>query len=267
MMTRVAALARSAGTPVAICGAAVREGGTPFGAALLRITGALARDVAVRDRASAKRLSRRARVIGDVAFAHRGVGATDRHTVDASFLVSMRPLANAAEQRLASTLREVAYRLSQRGLAGAFLPMSRGYGASGEDDVEIYDRYLADVMPTSATHLEERPFAELAKAWFELLARQQLILATRLHAAVPSVMCGVPTVAFAYEHKVSETFKQLGLSEYVMDVGASADDVMRVAEAAISESGLRDFANAREIAASQGALVRQTIASLTGRWR
>lgn len=265
MLTRLVALSRFSGTPVAVLGAGVREGETPFGRVLLRAMASLASEIAVRDAQSASKFGGTARVSGDIAMActHVPDGSTPKPSGYGSFLLSMRPLAESVEQRLASTLSEVVRHLEGLGLNGAFMPMSHGYGANREDDREVYEQYFEQLLPISAAHLEQSEFGSLSNEWFALLARQELMVATRLHAALPSVMCGVPTVAIAYERKVAETLKQLGLGAYVVHPLAPAEDFIRICDAALSASGRRDFARAREETARRGRDARRLIARMT----
>ncbi len=175
----------------------------------------------------------------------------------------MRPLAPVAEAQLGHTLAALAEMLiSEEGLSGRFLPMALGHRAVGEDDVDVYERYFRNVVPCDASHFELGPFSDSVVRWFELISNLDLVIATRLHAAISGVICGVPTVALSYERKVRETFGAWGLNDYVLNVDADIDAVRGACVAARTERGRRDFASARQTALGQGDAIRRIIERL-----
>jgi polysaccharide pyruvyl transferase WcaK-like protein len=52
----------------------------------------------------------------------------------------------------------------------------------------------------------------------QLLSDAHLVLGTRLHACILSVLSGTPTIGIAYRQKVTSYFKDNGLSEYCIDL-------------------------------------------------
>ena len=66
----------------------------------------------------------------------------------------------------------------------------------------------------------------------QALATNQLVLGTRLHAALLAVAIGVPTVAIAYERKVQDAFVDLGLREFLVPPDVDAETLYRTATAA-----------------------------------
>jgi polysaccharide pyruvyl transferase WcaK-like protein len=266
LFARLTLSGRVSGARLVVCGAAVREGCSSAGLATLRTVGALATAVLVRDRFSAKAFGPKARVIGDLAAT---LPPTEPPTPEAKadeFLVSMRPLSASREAMLASTLRDAVQHVQGNfGLAGAFLPMAVGRGSAGaESDLALYERHFSDLLGCHDSHLLEAPFGQAMATWCQLLSRQRLVLATRLHAALPSVLAGVPTVAFAYERKVAETFHQIGLGDYVVGVDAPARAVVDVIARALSEAGTHDFAAAQIKAREQGRIARHAVATAMG---
>jgi polysaccharide pyruvyl transferase WcaK-like protein len=124
--------------------------------------------------------------------------------------------------------------------------MSTGFGARGEDDCAIYQQHFSDDMPCLDDHLDTtRGFQRARDVFFQSLLSSRIVLATRLHAAISSAMCGVPTVAIAYERKVAVTFAELGLGDFVVSPAASAETIAHAGRMALSPAGRDAFERAR----------------------
>jgi colanic acid/amylovoran biosynthesis protein len=52
----------------------------------------------------------------------------------------------------------------------------------------------------------------------ELVGRLDLLIATRMHAAIQSLVVGTPVVPIAYEYKTTQLAARLGISEYTLDI-------------------------------------------------
>jgi polysaccharide pyruvyl transferase WcaK-like protein len=260
LFARLVGMARLAGTPVAVAGAGVREGGTAVGRQLLRALGAACVAVGVRDQRSAAHFGRGAQVIGDLAYALKlpEVKSAKR---DDRFAVSMRPLAPDTETSLLAAISGCVDRLGREGWSGAFLPMAYGRDAHGEDDRAIYDRAFADALDVVATPLDgDAPLAGALDEWLGTLATNRLVIATRLHAAVMAVALGVPTVAVAYERKVHDAFVDLNLERFVLGPDVGSETLHRAARLAAEST--EDFQDAAARLASQGMVGQQFIASV-----
>lgn len=266
LLLRFALMVRLTGASLCIFGAAVREDTTPLGRIALRIIGRLARSVAVRDRPSADFFGARAIVIGDVAT----TCPPDQLAAPAavgSFGLSVRPLEGAQGARLGKVLGAVTQALiSDEGMTGCFIPMALGRSARGEDDREVFERYFKNSINMRSDHFQCQAFRESLQRWFDLLAEQELLIATRLHACIGGVLCGVPTVAISYERKVEKTFAALDLSDYVVGLDTSFDELMSACHAARSPAGRRQAAAARARAIEQGHSVRELIGRLSKGW-
>ncbi|GIF52137.1 polysaccharide pyruvyl transferase WcaK-like protein [Asanoa ferruginea] len=258
MFARIVAMARLAGTPVAVAGAGVREGGTVAGRRLLRVIGAGCASVGVRDARSAGYFGRSARVIGDLAYT---LALPDRPAVTGDrFAVSMRPLAPAVEGPLLAALSGATGALATDGWSGAFLPMAYGRGAQGEDDA-VHARALPDLADAVANPLEGGgPFGPALDDWLRRLGAHRLVLGVRLHAVLLAVAMGVPTVAIAYERKVHDAFVDLGLERYVVGTGVDAGTLHRTARAAVDDADT--FAVAAKRLAEQGAVAKAFVAGV-----
>ncbi|RZT82923.1 polysaccharide pyruvyl transferase WcaK-like protein [Micromonospora violae] len=263
MFARIIAMAKIAGTPVATVGVGVREGGTPFGRQLLRVIGAACVGVGVRDERTASHFGSSAEVIGDMAYT---LPLPELERVDSGrrFALSMRPLAPELEGPLLTATSGCAARLVQEGWSGTFLPMAFGRGAHGEDDRVIYDRAFRDLLALDQTPLDgSQPLAGALRTWLQALATNQLVLGTRLHAALLAVAIGVPTVAIAYERKVLDAFVDLGLSEYVVPPDVDADTLYRKATQAAAAT--EEFREAAARVAAQGRVAQGFVTTLLKR--
>ncbi|SNS72345.1 Polysaccharide pyruvyl transferase family protein WcaK [Asanoa hainanensis] len=258
MFARLVAMARFAGTPVAVAGAGVREGGTAAGRRLLRVIGAGCTAVGVRDARSAASFGPSAQVIGDLAYA---LPMPERPAPDGrGFAVSMRPLAAPMEGSLLNTLRGVAGALAADGWTGSFLPMAYGRGARGEDDA-VHARALPDLTDVVANPLDgSGSFDKGLDDWLRRVAARRLVLGVRLHATLLAVAMGVPTVAIAYERKVHDAFVDLGLGRYVVDPYVDPATLHRVALTAADDTA--GFAAAADRLAAQGAVARRFVAEV-----
>ncbi|MFC4065153.1 polysaccharide pyruvyl transferase family protein [Actinoplanes subglobosus] len=260
MFARIVAMARLAGTKVAVAGAAVREDGTPVGERVLRWIGARCVAVGVRDQRSANVFGRDAQVIGDMAYtlplpSVAGTAPAPR------FGLSLRPLAPEVEASLVAAASGAVQRLRGDGLSGMFLSMAYGRGANGENDGTVYERSFSDVMGIVTSPLDgDRPLSATLDDWLAGLASYRLVMATRLHAALLAVAMGVPTVAIAYERKVLDAFHDLGLGDYVVGKDVDADTLYRTSAAALSAPHV--FQEAAERVSAQGAIARAYIASV-----
>jgi polysaccharide pyruvyl transferase WcaK-like protein len=262
LFTRLTMMARMSGARVAIVGAGIREGNTAFGNACARFVGGLSDSIGVRDAFSARAFGSKAEVIGDVAAALPGVAVTWASN-SSQFAVSMRPLSASDEQRLAHTISELIRFLASRGLAGTFLPMAVGRNASRENDLEVYQKYFAESLDLANFPLSLGPVSDNLSDWTRSLRNNRLVIATRLHAALLAVSQAVPTVAFAYERKLSVVFEQLGLGAFILPVTASPAQAEAVCERALQ--GQEPFQRAQEIIFSQGDSIRRFITSTVGR--
>ncbi|MFC7548035.1 polysaccharide pyruvyl transferase family protein [Plantactinospora sp. GCM10030261] len=263
MFARIIAMAKLAGTPVAAVGVGVREGGTLVGRQLLRLVGAWCLAVGARDERTASHFGSGAEVIGDMAYA---LPLPDVAGADSGrrFALSMRPLAPGLEASLVAATSGCADRLRREGWSGTFLPMAFGRGANGEDDRVIYERAFRGLLDLDSTPLDgSRPLAGALGDWLRSLATNQLVLGTRLHAALMAVALGVPTVAIAYERKVHDAFVDLGLADYVMSPDVDAETLHQAATRAVAST--EQFQQAAGRVAAQGRVAQAFVTALVKR--
>lgn len=260
LFARIVAMARLAKTPVAVAGAGVREDGTPVGKRVLRWIGARCVAVGVRDARSAASFGKDAQVIGDMAYTMPlpDVSGVGRQPVVG---LSMRPLAAEAEASLVAATSGAMRRFQAEGFMGAFIPMAYGRGASGENDGTVFERSYRGTMELAPSPLDGTlPLTATLDGWLTDLAQYHLVLATRLHAALLAVALGTPTVAIAYERKVLDAFRDLGLGDFVVGRDVDEETLYRIGRAAAGSPEV--FRQAAVRVAQQGAISQAYVTSV-----
>ncbi len=140
----------------------------------------------------------------------------------------MRRYVEAVQEAVTRVVRDGGARVS-------FVSTCQGRPEYWTDDsalaVEIAAGLDPDVRSAVVVDREPRTPEEL----LEHLAGFDAMLSTRLHGAILAVCAGVPTLPIAYEFKTREVWGQLGLDEWVIDIGdvdrdGLADAVTRLLE-------------------------------------
>ena len=228
LFLRLCLLARLAGTPVVLFGAAVREDTTPMGRAILKMIGRCAAAVGVRDQVSADLLGSTAQVIGDVAGAWPTLAPS---TVGTNrFALSLRPLPQSVNAQILPAVTEAICALTLSGLSGDFLVVARGRGARGEDDRTVWSNQFP-----AALRLVEAPLERAVRpsdGWMRILGSYQVVIAGRLHTALLALHFATPIVAIAHEEKLSRTLAALGLGSFVWTPGMPNQALVRMVDRA-----------------------------------
>jgi len=87
-----------------------------------------------------------------------------------------------------------------------------------EDDSEIACRVVERLAKDTAARVRVvRDFVRF-DSLLKRLPEFDLVLATRMHMAILSLIAGTPAIPFALEFKTKELFAKLGLAEWVIDV-------------------------------------------------
>lgn len=90
---------------------------------------------------------------------------------------------------------------------------------------EIVRRLPAALHAHAAIDRRFRPPADLITE----ISTFDLMIATRLHAAILSLCAGTPALPIAYEFKTTELFKRFGLGEAVINIETISPEAMRLA--------------------------------------
>lgn len=269
LVLRMVLLSRAARTPVAFLGTGVGEVRTRSGKGMVKTAGALSAYMLVRDDLSAQQLSRRAKAIGDLAYI--GLSRYRCPTAPSSrgdgqprtLAVSARPLGPPDGPLMHKDLQDALTALRSE-WNPMFIPMALGTGASGENDLDYYWQALRGEMAVLRNPLEgEGTLGQSLDHWMHELQKTDAMVGMRLHALVASVALGIPTVALAYEAKVSRVFEQLGLRDFVVRPGAGGEAIVRTLVSAVGQR--ERFIAASDVMAETGNRARQAIANLEAR--
>lgn len=97
------------------------------------------------------------------------------------------------------------------------------------DDSEIAESFFAD-LPVHVDHDFHSPYALVQE-----IERSRIVITTRMHLAILSLISGVPVIAIAYEFKTVELFAALGLADFAIAIenvtpGAISELIRRLIE-------------------------------------
>ena len=155
----------------------------------------------------------------------------------------------------------------EHGASVRFLSTCQGTPGYRYDDsataLAVYAHLPDDVRPRVEVDREQHSPLGVLEAY----GRCDLVVATRMHAAILALCAGTPVLPIAYQFKTQELFGRLGLADWVTDIEtiapeAFADTARRVV-AAIPEARARLFEGVeamRADAMEAGALVAEAFA-------
>lgn len=136
---------------------------------------------------------------------------------------------NAVAQAVDRLVRE-------NGAEVVFMSTCQGMPEYWTDDAIVADEVVKLLAPDvrSKVHVDRQfrqPRALVAK-----LGEFDVVLATRMHAAILALCAGVPVVPIAYEFKTVELFRRLGLADYVQTIeNVSGESLSAVIDRVIAE--------------------------------
>lgn len=145
-----------------------------------------------------------ARVVVSVRYWHHFTGDNDE---------GMRKYKESVGQAVSHLVRDY-------GATVSFVSTCQGIEEYWTDDAavaaDIMAQLPADVR--DAVSIDEKFHSP--EELVDLLAEQDLIIATRMHMAILSLIAGTPVLPIAYEFKTQELFENLGNGEWVADINA-----------------------------------------------
>ena len=125
-----------------------------------------------------------------------------------------RPGPNAlpvAREAYESSMLEAARRVREHGLAPLALSTCQGVRGYHDDAGYAAELFAPLEVPVDRDfHTPHELIQEIQDA--------RLVITTRMHFAILSLLSGRPTIAIAYEFKTLELFESLGLSRYVISI-------------------------------------------------
>ena len=172
------------------------------------------------------------------------------------------------EKRYESALVElVTWLVRKRGAAVTFVSTCQGLPGYAFDDsrkaLEIVSRLEGDVSASVVVDRTFRTPAELRLHYRDF----DLLVSTRMHAAILALSVGTPVVPISYEFKTDEVMgRQLGMSSYVVALDRAAEDLIPRTQAFLDDlpslraelaERLRDVA---ELSKQTGRLIEEALA-------
>jgi len=125
----------------------------------------------------------------------------------------------AAEGRDAyrAAVAAVVRRLAAQGAEVSFVSTCQGVAEYWTDDARFARSLVDELLPDAPGIKVDGRFRSPSEL-VEHLRRYDLVIATRMHAAILALVAGVPVVPIAYEFKMTELFASLGLPWLVEDI-------------------------------------------------
>ncbi len=112
----------------------------------------------------------------------------------------------------------VAHLVEGHGADVLFVSTCQGVPEYWTDDSDTAAEIIALLSPAAREHVRvDRAYHDPATLG-ALLGRHDLVVATRMHAAILALSAGVPVLPIAYEFKTRELAARLGLSRWTQDV-------------------------------------------------
>jgi len=99
-----------------------------------------------------------------------------------------------------------------------FLSTCQGMGEYWTDDSRVAKSIAAHLPEDVRSHVEVDSGFHSPRVLLDRYREFDLVVATRMHAAILSLCAGVPVMPVAYEFKTTELFSSLGLGEFVQQI-------------------------------------------------
>jgi polysaccharide pyruvyl transferase WcaK-like protein len=112
-------------------------------------------------------------------------------------------------ERFVDGLAETVRLLAKEGFEVFFIPMQASSDIAFAEEIIAKSAVQAKLLDSSS---------EIGQA-VTLLAKVDVLIALRLHAAILGAIQGIPPVGIIYNHKVDEFLKQVAMDEYAEELG------------------------------------------------
>lgn len=131
---------------------------------------------------------------------------------------------DSMQRYLASVVAMVEYLVRDLGARVQFLSTCQGIGEYATDDSAVAAR-LVDSLPEDVRPhvVADRSFHSTDEL-LELFGAADFVIATRMHAAILSLIAGTPVLPIAYEFKTTELFASLGFAELTLQIDTMAPE-------------------------------------------
>jgi len=137
--------------------------------------------------------------------------------------------------------------IDKHGAEVTFLSTCQGALEYWTDDSRVAETVVALLPPDVRQHVRVDGNFHTPQALLALYAGFDLVVATRMHAAILALCAGVPVLPVAYEFKTVELFTALGLGDYVQSIESlTGEQLCRAADRMLTDrSALRATLPAR----------------------
>lgn len=170
-------------------------------------------------------------------------------------------------QRYLSVIRELCCVLVRRHVAQlTFVSTCQGVPEYAHDDSRIADEVVSALPDDVRGQVEVDHDFHTPEQLMALFRTFDLVISTRMHAAILALCAGVPALAIAYEFKSTELFARLGIRDRVFDIEKVTAEDLRAAAAAVfaapspAETMLWSrVARERDLARKSGACVKAVL--------
>jgi colanic acid/amylovoran biosynthesis protein len=172
-------------------------------------------------------------VVADAVFGRRDARAFNEPGLSQvrSVAVSVRewpPGAGASDPAVAAFRRAVAQTVSwlvrRHSVTVTFISTCQGIPEYWTDDSAFAETVAAELPQDVRAHVHVDHAFHTPDALAEAFADFDIVVATRMHAAILALMAGKPVLPVAYEFKTIELFRALGLGDYVVPIDGITED-------------------------------------------
>jgi colanic acid/amylovoran biosynthesis protein len=129
----------------------------------------------------------------------------------------------AAQRRYFQSVAEALTTLMGDSGRAVFVPQVR---AAGDDDIAAAREVVALMPPVLRARVSVKEENLTPYEAAALYASFDLLIGTRMHANIISMLVGTPAVAIAYEHKTTGIMNELGLDDLVVDIAQCTTDAL-----------------------------------------
>ncbi|MBE0530845.1 MAG: polysaccharide pyruvyl transferase family protein [Rhodospirillales bacterium] len=117
-----------------------------------------------------------------------------------------------------------------------FLSTCQGIREYWTDDSRVAETVAALLPAETRRHVQVDHEFHTPQTLLSLYADFDLVVATRMHAAILALCAGVPVLPVAYEFKTAELFTALGLGDYVQSIESlTGEQLCRTADRMVTE--------------------------------
>src|SRR5262249_44298517 len=123
-----------------------------------------------------------------------------------------------------------------RGAEVTFISTCQGIPEYRYDDSKVAEEIVRSLPETVQKKVRVVREFHRPELLIEILRGFDLLVATRMHAAILALVAGTPVLPIAYEFKTTELFQHLGLGQWVQEIeNVRADALARSVEALLGD--------------------------------